>query len=337
VFGSTDTQRFLWARAWVRYGAPLTQPRPGAIMVFARDSGGHVALYEDETDTHYIVRGGNQSNAVNQTTLPKSSLLAIVWPEEAADTPVADNFMRVHPVIAEWEGGYSNHPRDSGGPTNYGITQATLSKHRGRQVTAAEVQALTYDEALVIFRKNYWTPLRCDEMPLALALMTYNTGVNSGPRRGARFLQMTLNTQGFDLDVDDEIGPLTLAAANACRDIPGAVRDYSATYEAFYRSLGNFSVFGRGWLNRLNDVTAQALAWADDEPTKPVPDEPAPPVPVPVPGGMVPDPKVIGAILAAATPLLVQYWPVILQLITAAAPLLKPDTSKPWWRSLKEK
>jgi lysozyme family protein len=336
VFGTTDTQRFLWARAWVRYGAPLVQPKPGCVMVFAREAGGHVALYEGEDATSYRVRGGNQSNAVNVTTMPKSAFLAAVWPDVAGEArPVADNFARVHPVIAEWEGGYSNHPRDSGGPTNWGITQATLSAHRGRQVSAQEVQALTYEEALTIFRARYWQPLRCDELPLALALMTYNTGVNSGPSRGARFLQQTLNLQGFDLDEDGEIGELTIAAANACEDIARAVNDYSAIYERFYRSLSNFNVFGRGWLNRLNDVTAQALAWSDDEPTKPVPVEP-------VPGdgsSLVPDPAVIGAIIAAATPLLIQYGPYLLRLLAAlaaAAPAVKPDTSKPWWKFLKK-
>ena len=337
VYGSTDTQRFLWARAWARFGAPLAEPKPGCVMVFARESGGHVGLYEGEDGKNYRVRGGNQADAVNVTTMPKSAFLAAVWPDVAAeDRPVADNFERVHPVVAEWEGGYSNHPRDSGGPTNWGITQARLSEHRGRQVSAEEVRALTYEEALTIFRRWYWQPLRCDELPLALALMTYNAGVNSGPSRGARFLQQTLNAQGFDLDEDGEVGPLTIAAAAACEDIARAVNDYSAIYEKFYRSLGNFSVFGRGWLNRLNDVTAQALAWSDDEPTKPVPTEP-------VPGegaSLVPDAAVIGQILAAATPLLVQYGPYLLRLLAAfaaIAPALQPDTSKPWWKFTKEK
>ena len=184
VFGPTDTQRFLWARAWARFGAPLAEPKPGCVMVFAREGGGgHVALYEGEDATTYRVRGGNQSDAVNVTSMPKSAFLAAVWPETVASplSPAVSNFERVHPIIAQWEGGYSNHPQDSGGPTNWGITQARLSQARGRQVSAEEVKALTYAEALTIFRRYYWEPLRCDEMPVALALMTYNAGVNSGP------------------------------------------------------------------------------------------------------------------------------------------------------------
>lgn len=70
---------FLWARDWAAWGVPTT-PKLGAVMVFTRDGGGHVALYEGETDTTYRVRGGNQSDAVNVTERPKSALLAARWP-----------------------------------------------------------------------------------------------------------------------------------------------------------------------------------------------------------------------------------------------------------------
>jgi hypothetical protein len=101
--------------------------------------------------------------------------------------------------------------------------------------------------------------------------------------------------------------------------------------------LAKFSVFGRGWINRLNDVTAQALAWSDDEPVKPgqpdtpMPGEPGAPA---APGYGLPDADAIGKILAAAVPLFVQYGPAILKVLAAIAPALKPDASKPWWKNL---
>ena len=152
--------------------------------------------------------------------------------------------------------------------------------------------------------------------------------------RGARFLQKTLKAQGFDLDEDGAVGPLTIAAARTCADVARAVNDYSAIYEKFYRCW-EVSVFGRGWINRLNDVTAQALAWSDDEPVKPA--QPSEPVPGEA-ASLVPDAAVIGQVLAAATPLLVpiivRYGPDILRFLATAT---KPDTSKPWWKFTKEK
>lgn len=186
-------------------------------------------------------------------------------PAQVITVPAADNFARVHPWIAKWEGEkYTNHPRDKGGPTKYGITLARLSDVRGREVSASEVENLTREEAAQILKRFYWDPLQCDRMPIALAAMTYNAGVNSGPVRGAKFLQRALNNQGAGLDVDGDIGPLTLTAANTCPDIARAVRDYAEIYEAYYRALDDFDVFGNGWLNRLNDITPRALAVAGE-------------------------------------------------------------------------
>jgi lysozyme family protein len=187
--------------------------------------------------------------------------------EDEPTEPAVDNFPRAHEVIAKWEGGYSDHPSDPGGATNYGITIGVLSEWRGRPVSKDEVKALTYSEALRIFRARYWEPLRCSAMPAPIALMTYNTGVNSGIKRGAEFLQECLNKQGAGLEVDREIGELTLAAVSKA-DATQLIQDYAARYESFYRSLGTFPTFGKGWLNRLANVKSTALSWAIKTPSQ---------------------------------------------------------------------
>jgi len=83
VFGRRDVDRFLWAAAWGEQGPELVKldrPLPGAIMVFTRNGGGHVALYEGEDATHYHIRGGNQSDMVNVVRKPKSQFTAATWP-----------------------------------------------------------------------------------------------------------------------------------------------------------------------------------------------------------------------------------------------------------------
>lgn len=228
---------------------------------------------------NFVPAGGGQGAAEPPVVIPPPDDQSLPAPApsepgtggtEPPEPPVseADNFPRVHRVIAGWEGGYSDHPSDPGGATNFGITLETLSDWRGKAQTKADVKALSYDEALKIFRAKYWTPLRCDRMPVAIALMTYNAGVNSGISRGARFLQECLNKQGAGLEVDGSVGPLTLAAA-AKADVRRVVDDYAAAYEAFYRSLKTFPTFGKGWLNRLSDVTARAREWAVARPPSP--------------------------------------------------------------------
>ncbi len=180
---------------------------------------------------------------------------AMAAPPAGAPTPA---FETSHPFIAKWEGGFVNDPDDPGGATNMGITIDTLRRWRGTPVSVDDVRNLTEDEARRIFFANYWRKLRCDEMPLALALMTYNAGVNSGPGRGAKFLQRTLVAQGQQIAIDGQVGPNTLAASRAV-DERRAVESYSDIYENYYRGLSKFWKYGKGWLNRLFDIESGAL------------------------------------------------------------------------------
>ncbi len=70
------------AKTWATWGANLrtTHLAPGAILVFGREGGGHVAFYLGEDATAYHVLGGNQSDAVTVTRIAKSRLIAARWP-----------------------------------------------------------------------------------------------------------------------------------------------------------------------------------------------------------------------------------------------------------------
>jgi uncharacterized protein (TIGR02594 family) len=71
----------LSALAWASWGQKLSAPTPGAVLVYSRTGGGHVTLYESEDANYYYCRGGNQSDALNVTKIPKSRpVKAIRWP-----------------------------------------------------------------------------------------------------------------------------------------------------------------------------------------------------------------------------------------------------------------
>lgn len=69
----------LWARNWAVWGqnVPVARAMLGDVLVFPRGSGGHVALYVGEDDTHYHILGGNQSDTVNIVRKAKSPILAV--------------------------------------------------------------------------------------------------------------------------------------------------------------------------------------------------------------------------------------------------------------------
>lgn len=119
-------------------------------------------------------------------------------------------------VIAR-EKGYVNDPRDTGGETNYGITEAVA---RQNGYTGA-MRDLPLSLATRIYRDKYWAAPGFDKVaeisePVAAELL--DTGVNMGPGWAVRFLQRSLNvfSQNGELydrvTVDGGLGPATLGA-----------------------------------------------------------------------------------------------------------------------------
>jgi uncharacterized protein (TIGR02594 family) len=168
------------------------------------------------------------------------------------------NFGKVQPIIDKWEGGYVDNPQDPGGATNMGVTIGTLSRWRGRQVSKDEVKALTRDEVWKIMKAYYYDLVRGDDLPLPVAVAAHNAAVLSGPSASARFLQRALVQMGIKVTVDGAIGRETTAAV-ATVDSASLAKLFFDLQEAFYRGLPRFPVFGRGWLNRLNDVRRFAM------------------------------------------------------------------------------
>lgn len=72
-----------WAKSWLKWGRRVLKPERGAVVVFTRDGGGHVAFYmeEDPNDKERImVLGGNQGNKVCVASYPKSRVLGYRMP-----------------------------------------------------------------------------------------------------------------------------------------------------------------------------------------------------------------------------------------------------------------
>jgi len=69
-----------WAKSWVRWGKQIKKPVVGCVAVFTREGGGHVGFYMGKTETTIRVLGGNQSDAVNESSYPKSRLLGYRLP-----------------------------------------------------------------------------------------------------------------------------------------------------------------------------------------------------------------------------------------------------------------
>lgn len=152
--------------------------------------------------------------------------------------PARSAFLECHEVTAKWEGGWSNHPSDPGGKTMYGITEAVwLQWNRDRGISKPKpVRQITRAEAEEIYFNNYWLAAGCQKLAPGVDLCTYDSAVNSGVSRSRKWLLASIG--GTDIET---------------------IKKMCAARLSFLRALTNWAVFGKGWLNRVTDVEAQAL------------------------------------------------------------------------------
>lgn len=111
----------LAARSWLKWGKPLSKPKPGAVVVFWRGNPrgwqGHVGLYLGEYAGYISVLGGNQGDSVKISKYPRSNLLGYRWPTTMGNsrTVKAQTVVGVATAgVAGAEMAESNPPADSG-------------------------------------------------------------------------------------------------------------------------------------------------------------------------------------------------------------------------------
>lgn len=165
-----------------------------------------------------------------------------------------DNFARCLPEILRHEGGWADHPKDPGQATMKGITIGTYRQWKGRAVTKAELRAISDAEVAAIYRRNYWDKVGGDDLPAGLDLVAFDAAVNSGPARGARWLQTALGVAA-----DGKIGPKTIAAARAA-DAATAINRALDIRLSFLKGLKTWPTFGKGWSSRVAGVRKVALS-----------------------------------------------------------------------------
>jgi lysozyme family protein len=156
------------------------------------------------------------------------------------------------------EGLLSNEAADLGGPTNRGITQATLDYARNKiPGLPAAVDVLTDAETQTIYQVLFWNEIGGESLPDWAALAVFDGAVNSGPGAATRWLQAALG-----VTQDGSIGPQTLAALTAAEP-RGVLREFNARrlYTMMHQTPTELSAFGLGWARRvmLCHDTAAAL------------------------------------------------------------------------------
>lgn len=155
--------------------------------------------------------------------------------------------------VLDHEGGLSIDSADHGGVTNWGISS--------RAYPGLDVRNLSRQDAIDIYRRDYWDVMCCGKMPPDVAMVLLDTGVNCGTYRAGVLLQLAINSalksSGFEIFVDGFIGPKTIQAANM-RQGEGVACEMLLKRLAFYRGLikrdRSQGKFVGGWLARVIDL-----------------------------------------------------------------------------------
>jgi lysozyme family protein len=170
-----------------------------------------------------------------------------------------------------WEGGYGDNLKDPGGPTNLGVTQVEYDFYRhGKGLLTQSVRHITIAEAEEIYRNEYWQPTRCSDLNPGVGDALFDADVNSGDRRGVKWLQQAINriSGKAPIAVDGVCGDITIMYANAI--IPSVLISTMLILRlAFMKVARNsktgallWDEFGHGWQVRIDGVRKQACAMA---------------------------------------------------------------------------
>jgi lysozyme family protein len=156
-----------------------------------------------------------------------------------------------YPQIQSWiglsEGGFVDHPKDPGGATDRGITQATFDAWRRQHgLPLQPVRGISKVVAEEIIAQNYLNAAGCDNLPSGIDYAVGDYAVNSGVSRAVKDLQRVLG----GLKVDGVAGSKTLAAASEA-DVHETIQKLCERRMAFLRRLRHWPTFGVGWTKRV--------------------------------------------------------------------------------------
>ncbi len=166
------------------------------------------------------------------------------------------------------EGYYSDHAKDSGGKTAFGVSQAYWP-----QYWAEWGGRPTWEQAQQFYIKEFWKPLKLEAVhDQRIADEVFEQAVNLGHNRAIRFWQVSicLIRGAGAVSIDGKVGPQTVNATNKLNG-PDALRvskvlnglqfmyyiyrtnsldDVVALFKTMPKE--DQKVFFRGWLKRIS-------------------------------------------------------------------------------------
>lgn len=161
--------------------------------------------------------------------------------------------------ILSHEGGYSRDRNDpgnwTGGRVGVGVLKGTKFGIAANTYPDLDIANLTREEAVEIYRRDFWDTIGASSLPSALAFSALDGAVNSGVKRSIMWVQKAAGV------ADDGLWGTQTQTAVHCRDPNDLVMRYNAERLDFMTRLKNWPDASRGWARRI----AQNLRFAAED------------------------------------------------------------------------
>lgn len=163
---------------------------------------------------------------------------------------MSDRFLIYINRILQTEGGYTTDRHDSGNWTDGVVGGGTLKGTKFGISAAAypslDIVNLTKEQAIEIYRTDYWLKIHGDTLPEAVAFGVLDGAVNSGVSRSVAWLQRAAGVLG-----DGVWGPVTQAAIKVADPVQLLLK-YTSYRLKFMTTTSGWRNYSAGWATRIS-------------------------------------------------------------------------------------
>lgn len=159
------------------------------------------------------------------------------------------DFERAFFALVGNEGNFTNSPKDRGnwttGKVGIGTLVGTKYGISAMSYASVDIKNLTLENAKVIYKRDFWQAIHCDELPETIRFDMFDMAVNSGISASIKTLQKAIGAT-----VDGVFGHQTKSMLNQLDE--NVLDKRLAAHRLFYIcDIGTFPTFGRGWVRRV--------------------------------------------------------------------------------------
>ena len=183
--------------------------------------------------------------------------------EVEKEVEIKSSFDDAQGIVKQVEAGYSSDRGDTGNwikvpggkrfvGTNHGISAPILAEYLGRLPKKEDMQNLSYETALKIYKTEYWDKYNLSEFTnQSIANIIYDGVVNQGQNGTRSVLRKALNENGIEITDDDDPFDVEWIQKTNKLDQVKLFESIKKFREDRYREAPTFKRHGEGWLNRL--------------------------------------------------------------------------------------